>query len=69
MEFEHSRDTLMGALVNGSDVDWHISFLIGTSTKGEEQDHKNLYWINLCGLVFSSFLCDMMKKTYIPRRI
>lgn len=69
VEFEHSRDTLMGALENGSGVKWNISSLIGTSTKGEEQDHKKLYRINLCGLVFASFLCDMMKKTCPPRRI
>ena len=69
VEFEHSRDTLMGALENGSDIRWNISSLIGASTKGEEQGHKNLYRINLCGLVFSSFLCDMMKKTCHPRRI
>ena len=69
VEFEHSRDTLMEALENGSDIKLHISSLTEASTKGEEQGHKNLYRINLCGLVLSSFLCDMMKKTYIPRRI
>ena len=69
VEFERSSDVLMNSLENGSDITWHISSLIEASTKGEEQDHKNLYLISICGLVFSSFLCDMMKKTYIPRRI
>lgn len=69
VEFEHSRDTLMEALENGGDIRWNISSLTEASTKGEEQGHKNLYRINLCGLVFASFLCDMMKKTCPPRRI
>jgi len=69
VEFEHSRDVLMNSLENGSDIRWNISSLIGTSTKGEEQDLKKPYRINLCGIVFSSFLCDVMKKTCPPRRI
>ena len=69
VEFEHSRGTLMEALENGSDIKLHISYLTEASTKGEEQDHKKPYRINLCGIVFSSFLYDMMKKTCPPRRI
>lgn len=69
VEFEHSRDILMNSLENGGDIRWNISSLTGASTKGEEQDHKKPYRINLCGLVFASFLCDMMKKTCPPRRI